>query len=164
MLPPSKDLFFGFNDTSNSTDKTVKEMIRRKMFLGGNEQIQAWAYLRLYPKKSSDVYIFLESRDPASGTIKRREIAVPTMPYPDMSGTEFMYPFEVFRQKYILPDERKKWRRTQLNLLIQVYFLEAGQIDTVWAKDCEREIKMLTIAIDDIWDAYNDPSQFPNGK
>jgi hypothetical protein len=108
-----------------------------------------WAYLRTFPRRTSQVHIYVETKT-GDGTTSKEEI-IGTV----WKGHHLMYPFQALRMK---PNE---FSRIELNTLIQVYYLEAGEIDRVWGGDGATPMSNLMLAISSIDRAYK---MFPNGK
>lgn len=145
LLPPADALTFAPKDD----DPVLKDMFARKLFLGGDENEQIWAYLRPYRAKTSEIHIFIERLDKKGSLLKEEVIA------DDFKDHQLMYPFEILRTKEGI------YGRHMLNVLLMVYYMEARQTNRIWSGNGSTAIKPLTIAINSIDKAYK---TFPNGK
>lgn len=143
-LPPIDGLTFADVDPED----LALGMHAHKLFLGGDSMIQTWAYLRMYSDKTSEVKLRVE-RMGREGNIERQEVETKEFP-----GHDLMYPFRVFQAKATAS------ARYELNVIVQIYFLEAGEVDTVWKGTTKTALKMLETGINTIHKAYR---AFPNG-
>lgn len=148
QLPPADDLTF-----EDYRDPHVAEgRNSRKMFLGGNSRRHVWAYLKLNDRRAHEVVIMICPAPSVSNATGWSRIIVADM---DMNGVELMYPFRILCEKCA----DVQYARRGLNVLIQCYFLERGEVDVVWAST-RTILPRLKTAINTITKAYAD---YPGG-
>ncbi|KAF2790909.1 hypothetical protein K505DRAFT_340034 [Melanomma pulvis-pyrius CBS 109.77] len=120
---------FTFADAANGSDLTFHT---RKLLLGESTQHQAWAYLQLFPRKASEVLIYKEY----SAVYVKRLVSGA-----NINGLHLQYPFKVFVNK------GNAFAHAQLRVLIQYVFLEAREINKVWATNAKTSLRVFKVAL-----------------
>jgi hypothetical protein len=148
LLPRGSDLSFADNEYNN---RLPERYYKSKLFLGGDGQSEIWAYLGQAVRGTREVRIFVEKED-NSGRIPVQ--SVQEVIENDWEHFRFSYPFEALRLR------GNPYSRDELDAVIRLYFLDAGEIEEVWNAPGQRGLKPLRLGIIHMADAYK---RFPGG-
>lgn len=134
MLPPTRD--FVFRKVAMPASNNFHA---QKLFLGENKEFQTWAYIKLFPKKASEVVFYHEAVHVELNS---------KVPAAQLNATAVHYPFKVFVAKGS-PHAQK-----QLQTFVQYVFLETRQLERVYSNIGKTYLDNLLVGLRAIEKAY----------